>query len=54
MTPFVASVAYVAPTHEGIAGDWVAAVSPYTEADPVGILVSYLVAAGNMTALLRT
>ena len=37
-----------APALAGIAGDWVAAVSPFTEADPAGILVAYLVAAGSM------
>ena len=45
---YVASVAYVAPAHTGIAWEWVQSVTPYTEADPVGILVAYLVAAGNM------
>src|SRR5688572_7478798 len=32
----------------GIAGAWTHAVHPYTEADPVGVLAAYLVAAGNM------
>lgn len=36
------------PALAGIAGEWVAAVAPFTEADPAGILVAYLVAAGSM------
>lgn len=32
----------------GIAGEWVAAVASFTEADPAGILAAYLVAAGSM------
>jgi hypothetical protein len=45
----VANVAYVAPVElAGIAGDWATAVQPYTEADPIGIQIAYLVAAGNM------
>ena len=49
MTPFVASVANVAPKENaGIAGEWVDAVAPYTEADPMGIFTGYLVAAGSL------
>ena len=49
MTPFVASVANVAPKENaGIAGEWVDAVAPDTEADPMGIFTGYLVAAGSL------
>jgi len=34
--------------YHGLAGEWVRMIEPHTEADPIALLVQFLVAAGNM------